>query len=149
MTTNEIEVARMRFEDSVRLFPGSDVPIFGHAELEVLLDAVRAHERAVIMESLPRLSWIATLRRVAAWFRAWPHPTSVLATARDLEAAATLIEIGAPCLGLTNAPPVPPDDALCSVCLDRARRCEGTHQAPPDQRVVDAGGAPLQRGSKR
>jgi hypothetical protein len=41
--------AREAFEESVRLFPNSTVPIFGHDELEALLAAVRVHERAVLM----------------------------------------------------------------------------------------------------
>lgn len=40
--------ARAAFEDSVRLFPGTKVPVFGHDELDALLTAVRTHERAIV-----------------------------------------------------------------------------------------------------
>jgi len=44
--SHAVAEALAAFEDSVRLFPGSDRPIFGYDELTRLLLAVRAHERA-------------------------------------------------------------------------------------------------------
>jgi hypothetical protein len=52
----KIEQAREAFEDSVRLFPGSDTPIFGHSELEALLEAVRAQERMQAHAAFDQLS---------------------------------------------------------------------------------------------
>lgn len=48
-TPAAVDEALAAFEASVRLFPGSDRPVFGYDELTRLLLAVRAHERAVIM----------------------------------------------------------------------------------------------------
>ncbi|OGF53160.1 MAG: hypothetical protein A2Z21_10550 [Candidatus Fraserbacteria bacterium RBG_16_55_9] len=43
--TTKIDEARDAFSESVRLFPGSRIPIYGHNELEALLAAVREEER--------------------------------------------------------------------------------------------------------
>lgn len=51
--------------------------------------------------------WAALLREVEAWVRAWPHPTSLIATANDLAEMAALVETGQPQRTLTEYPPVP------------------------------------------
>jgi hypothetical protein len=43
--TTKVDEARDAFSESVRLFPGSRLPIYGHDELEALLAAVREEER--------------------------------------------------------------------------------------------------------